>query len=341
MKNLSFLNKIFYFLNVIFAILLLFSYLLAFISPEKIPAFAVLSLFVPFLIIINIIFFIFWLIKLKKQAFLSAFILIIGLFFSSPFYKLSGKNNSLNSDIKVMSYNVHMFNYYKWIKDETVAQKAFDFIKEKNPDILAIQEFHESEKISVLYAHKYIKKRVESNKFGLAIFSKYKIVNSGSLDFKKTNNNAIFVDILIDNDTVRIYNLHLESLRINPEKENFGEENSEKLFKRMSNSFKKQAEQTEQFLAHEKAFKGKKIICGDFNNTAYSWVYKQISKNKKDAFLQAGKGFGKSFNYAFPLRIDFILTDKNAIINQFTTFSVKYSDHFPILAKINWKKPLQ
>jgi endonuclease/exonuclease/phosphatase family metal-dependent hydrolase len=341
MKKQPYLDKLFYFLNIVFAILLLLSYLLPFISPKSIPAFAVLSLLVPFLIIINLIFFVYWLLKLKKHVFLSALTLIIGWFFSTPLYQFSEKNDSLNSDIRVMSYNVRMFNYYQWNKDATIAQKTSTFIKEKNPDILAIQEHRELKEISDLYAYKYVKKKSPSNKFGLAIYSKYKIIHTGSLDFKHTINNAIFTDVLVAKDTIRIYNLHLESLGINPKKENFGEENSEKLFKRIRNSFKKQAIQTEQFISHEKNFKGKKIICGDFNNTAYSWVYKQISRNKKDAFLEAGKGFGKSFNYGFPVRIDFILTDENAIINQFKTFPVKYSDHFPILAKINWHATVQ
>ncbi len=123
---------------------------------------------------------------------------------------------------------------------------------------------------------------------------------------------------------------------IKPNEENFGEENSEKLIKRVSKSFKKQALQTALFLKHEQQWKGKKIVCGDFNNTAYSWIYHTISKNKKDAFIEAGKGFGKTFKYWFPLRIDFILTDKNATVNQFLTFPEEYSDHLPIQAQINW-----
>ncbi|MGB1283617.1 MAG: endonuclease/exonuclease/phosphatase family protein, partial [Polaribacter sp.] len=174
------------------------------------------------------------------------------------------------------------------------------------------------------------------DKFGLAIYSKYKIINSGSLDLENSSNNIIFVDIVKQKDTIRVYNLHLESLKINPNKENFGQENSEKLLKRLENSFKKQAHQTKKFLAHEQQWKGKKIVCGDFNNTSYSWVYNQISKNKKDAFVEAGKGFGKTFNYWFPMRIDFIFMDETLKVNQFKTFSVEYSDHFPIQARINW-----
>ncbi len=336
-KRASIFNKLGYYLNSVFATVLLLSYVLPFISPKSIPSVAILSLFVPVLIIINVFFFVYWLIKLKKHFFLSGIILAIGWLFSSPFYKFSQKKILLNDDVKIMSYNVRLFNLYKWNKDEQTAQKMFDFITNKNPDILVLQEFYNSPSIRFLYPHKYIKLKSKTNKFGLAIFSKFPIINQGSLDFKQSANNAIFVDILKNKDTIRVYNIHLQSLKINPNKENFGEETSEKLFKRLSTTFKKQATQIEQFLAHEQKWKGKKIVCGDLNNTAYSWVYNQISKGKKDAFVKAGKGFGKSFNYPFPMRIDFILTDQSININQFKTYPVKYSDHFPIFARLNWE----
>ena len=67
--------------------------------------------------------------------------------------------------------------------------------------------------------------------------------------------------------------------------------------KKLEKNFLKQAKQTELFLVHEKKWKGKKIICGDFNNTAYSWVYTQISNNKKDGFIEAGSGGGIAIGY--------------------------------------------
>lgn len=323
-----------YFVNSIFATVLLLSYFLPYVSPKTIPLFAVLSLTVPFLILINLAFVIYWLIKFKKHFILSGVVLGIGIFFSSPFYKISDKRNFLNDDVKIMSYNVRMFNLYNWIKDKTITNKIENFIAEKEPDILAIQEYHHNPKRKLNYKYSYFEPT--SKNFGLAIFSKFPIINKGSLNFKNTSNNAIFIDVLRKKDTLRIYNLHLQSLKINPSKENFGEANSEKLLQRLENGFKKQVTQTNRFLKHEKQWKGKKIICGDFNNTAYSWVYKQIVQGKKDAFVEAGSGTGKSFNYLFPLRIDFILTDSSTEINNFKTFDKKYSDHFPILARINW-----
>tara|TARA_R110002126_G_scaffold112105_1_gene250152 strand:- start:13251 stop:14210 length:960 start_codon:yes stop_codon:yes gene_type:complete len=318
------------------ATFLLLSYLLPFISPIKIAPFAILSLLVPILITINIFFIVYWLINFKKQFILSSLILAIGWFFTPPLYKLTENTSSLNDDLKVMTYNVRMFNHWKWIDDERIPKKINDFIEKKSPDILLFQEYYSLEKQQFSYPYKYIKTRNQKAKIGLAIYSKFPIINKGSLDLENTSNNIIFVDIIKRTDTIRIYNLHLQSLQLRPDEENFGEADSEKLITRLKDGFKQQALQTEVFLEHEKQWKGKKIVAGDFNNTSYSWVYNQISKDKKDAFIEAGKGFGKTFNYWFPMRIDFILTDENAIINKFNSFSEKNSDHFPIQAKINW-----
>jgi endonuclease/exonuclease/phosphatase family metal-dependent hydrolase len=336
MKKLSFLEKLIFLINSLLATVLLLSYIVPYVSPKAVPQIALVSLAVPFLIIANTLFLTYWILKLKKQFVVSALILTIGWFVSSSFYKFSEKKIIFNDAVKVMSFNVRMFNHYNWNDDSELDQKIVDFINQKSPDILVLQEFYQSPKINFLYPHSYIKTKSIKSKFGLAIYSRYKIINAGSLNFEKSANNIIFADILKKNDTVRVYNIHLESLKINPNKEYFGEGTSEKLFGRLQATFKKQAIQAEQFLIHESKWKGKEIICGDFNNTAYSWVYNKISSNKKDAFVEAGNGFGKTFDYPFPMRIDFILTSKEIEINQFKTFNEKFSDHFPIFARINW-----
>ena len=336
MKKLSFFDKFIYVLNSLLSTLLLLSYLLPYISPKNIPIFAILSLFVPVLLIINIAFFLYWLTKLKKQLLLSGLILLIGWFVLTPFYKLSKKNTSLNSDLKVMSYNVRMFNHFEWLKEKDIKKNIFSLIKENDPDILTIQENISLKEYDIDFPYKYIEDKKVKNKFGMAIYSKFPIINKGYLKLENTVNNIIFSDIIRKKDTIRIYNFHLQSLNISPEKENLGEKDSGKLIQKVEKNFIKQVAQTELFLAHEQKWKGKKIICGDFNNTAYSWVYNQISKDKKDAFIEAGINFGKTYNFWFPFRIDFIIADNSAKINQYTTLSEEYSDHYPILARINW-----
>lgn len=338
MKKLSIINKIIYFINIVVAILLFASYLLPLISPEKLPILAILSLLVPFLIFVNILFAGYWLLFFKRQFLLSASILILGWLTLTPIYKLFEKKTVSNNNLSVMSYNVRLFNQYEWINDPEIPKKINDLIQEKSPDILLFQDYYSLVNQDFKFKYKYVNTKTASNKNGMAIYSKYPIINTGSLDLKHTSNNIIFADIIREKDTIRVYNLHLQSLKLKTDKENFGQENSEKLVSILEDGFKKQVNQTTVFLEHENKWKGKKIIAGDFNNTSFSWVYNQISKNKKDAFIEAGKGFGKTFNYWFPLRIDFILTDNTAEIHQFSSFTQKYSDHFPILTSIKWEE---
>ncbi len=337
MKNLTWSNKIIFVVNSVFATVLLLAYLVPYISPKTVSSIALLSLIVPFLIVINIGFSIYWLIKLKRQFLLSAFVLLIGYNTLTAFYRVSEKKILLTDDIKLMSYNVRLFNIYNWKKEnknETL-ELVKGFIEEKSPDIVCFQEFLTEFSSDFDFKYKYVinNQNKKISNFGQAIYSNYKIINKGTLDFDNTANNAIYADIVVKTDTVRVYNVHLESLKIQLNKKNFGEKNSEKLLKRLQTNFKKQAVEVEKLIAHEQKCNYKTIISGDFNNTAFSWVYRKLKNNKKDAFIEAGKGFGKSYDYIFPARIDFILINKDYQINNFKTYSVQYSDHFPIMAR--------
>ena len=335
MKKLSLINKFIAVINTLTATLLLISFLGYYISPNTLPLISVLSLTTPLLIGINLLFILYWILKFKRQFLISTLVLFIGFQYVTKLYSFEEKKVLLNDDLKIMSYNVRMFNVYNWIKEENVPQKIYEFINSKNPDVLCLQEFNRSESLGFSYPYQFVKVNAKGNRFGQAIFSKYKIINSGSLNFSNSSNNAIFADIIKNNDTVRIYNVHLETLKTNPKEEAFTTENSEKLRIRLQDAFKKQNNQVNLIVKHQTNLKHKSIICGDFNNTAFSWAYHQLKKDKNDAFEIAGKGFGKTYNYPFPFRIDFILVDEKIKVNNFKTYNVEYSDHFPIMARVN------
>ncbi|MBV1888430.1 MAG: hypothetical protein KUG51_03995 [Urechidicola sp.] len=214
MKNLSWGNKLIFLINSLVAIALLLTNLLPYISPKSAPSLSVFSLSVPVLIVLNVLFVVYWSIKLKKQFLLSAIILLIGFQQVSSFFKLSNKEVFLNDDLKIMSYNVRLFNIYKWKKEgrnETL-KPITDFITEKKPDVICFQEFLTDYDVTFDYKYNYIKKNNTKGieYFGMAIYSNYKIINKGSIDFENSANNTIFVDVLKGNDTIRIYNTHLE-----------------------------------------------------------------------------------------------------------------------------------
>lgn len=336
MKRLNFFEKVIFVINSVVATLLLLSYILPYIAPKRFAIVSVLSLAVPLLIIINIVFVIYWVLRLKKQVFLSVIILCIGYNYVFSLYKFSSSKQKKDSEnISVMNYNVRLFNLFKWIENDSIPQKINGFIAAENPDVLSLQEYHFNENIDLknYYKHEVVSgKKVKS---GQAIFSKFPIINSGSIEFHNTSNNAIFVDIVKQKDTIRVYNVHLQSLHIDTDIEQLKNETSENLIRRVSKTFEAQQIQTELFMNHKRHCKYKIIICGDFNNTAYSYVYNTIKDDFNDAFVEAGHGFGSTFDFEFfPIRIDFILTDNSFQTNNFETYDIKLSDHYPIMAEV-------
>jgi vancomycin resistance protein VanJ len=338
LKKLNFVDKLLFVVNSVFAALLILSYFLPFIPPHLSPLLAVLSLAVPFLILSNLVFFLFWLLKLKRQLLLSFLVLLIGFNHVNSLFKiLSSKTLNEQNQLSIMNYNVRLFNLYSWIDDDHVELDIIKFIKKQSPDVISFQEYHPHVNVNLSsYKFKYEKLSGNRVKYGQAIFSKYPIISSGSIEFANTANNAIYVDIVKASDTVRVYNIHLQSLRLDTKKEELTKDNSSRLLRRIGETFKIQETQTELFLKHKNASPHKMIICGDFNNTAYSYVYKKIKENLKDSFNEAGHGFGRTFNFKyFPIRIDFILVDNSFKVNAFDVFNQNYSDHFPIMSKLS------
>jgi len=339
MKNLKLFDKLVFFVNSIVAVLLLLSYILPYFEPKKFAFLSVLSLTVPFLILLNILFVVYWLLKVKKQLLLSLIVILIGYKYITSLYKFSSSKNVDDSEnISIMNYNVRLFNVFKWIPNEGVDKQIVEFINDKQPDILSIQEYRRDDDISFSGYHKFEEIAGDKVKNGQAILSKFPIVNSGSIEFPESYNNAIFIDVVKGKDTIRVYNVHLQSMKIDANADALAKETSENLFKSVSKTFTMQQFQTELFLMHKKQCKYKMIICGDFNNTAYSYVYKEIKGDLQDAFVEAGNGFGRTFDFKFfPVRIDFILVDEAFEINSFKTFDVSLSDHYPIMSRIKLK----
>ena len=145
MKNLTLFNKLIFLINSVLALLLLLSFGLSYVPPKSFALLSTLSLTVPFLIVLNILFVIYWLIKLKKQVMLSLLVLIVGYNQVISFYKFPSESVSKSKDtFSVMSYNVRLFNLYNWIDDKTITIKIQEFITKESPNILCFQEYDSS-----------------------------------------------------------------------------------------------------------------------------------------------------------------------------------------------------
>jgi len=348
MNNLSWFNKGMFLLNLVLIVLTFSAYLLPFLAPKIFPLLSVFTLFMPAFFLLNALFFLYWAIQFKKRMVLSGLVLLIGITFFNKFYKFSTKEyQESDKDFTVMSYNVRLFNVFKWLDRDDIPEVILEFINEKNPDILCIQEFSNSANIDLkIYRYKYVLMEGKQIKTGQAIFSKFPIIDQGNIVFPNSNNNVIFADIKKGKDIVRIYNMHLQSIKISPDVNEISEnidvidqQKSKSLFIRISKAFKQQQEQAAIFKEHERNCKYPIIICGDMNNSAFSYVYRNIKGKLKDSFEEAGKGFGATYKFKYyPARIDYIFTDEAMEVKQFESFpEFQNSDHYPIMARLSMK----
>ncbi len=335
MRELSFFDKVVYFLNLIFAVLLLLSCLATYISVKTFLPLAFLSLFFPIIFIINIPFIFYWSYRKKRIFLLSSLAVLISYFTFGSFWRI-GSSDVFPEDesLKIMTYNTRGFEFTGRIKGELIKHKIIDFVNEQDPDIICFQEFsRQAFKLLPEYEYHYITP-YRSNKSVQAIFSKYPIVAEGSLEFPETLNNAIYADIEYKGDTIRVYNLHFQSFNVTPSRVK-SVRRMVRAYGKMKKTFVKQEEQVQIFDKHRKESPFRTIVCADFNNTPFSNVYGIAKGEMQDTFDEKGTGFGKTFDLkVVPFRIDLILADKSMKVMTHQNFELRLSDHYPVMTSI-------
>ncbi len=364
-KKLSFISRILLLINYFFAICLLISYTASYISPATLWIIAFFGLVYPILLIINIIFVIFWLLRLKKHLFISLISILIGWNHITNYIQFNNKQKPVSDNkVKILSYNIRSFGLYNYNKDWSYnferRDSIFKFIKNQSSDIICFQEFvyDKTGKFKTLdaiikfqkavnYHTEYTKSSKNINYFGLATFSYYPIINKGKILFNTNScNSCIFSDIKINNDTIRVYNVHFESVHLGNKDYKFAEDmsdiknitnkkevkkGSKRILSLLKTSSIKRASQAELVAIHIKSSPYPVIICGDFNDVPSSYTYHTVSKGLLDAFVQNGKGFEQTYSGIFPsFRIDYILYNKKITSYNFKTYHIKSSDHYPV-----------
>ena len=372
-KDLKLFGKIILVTNCFFVSALLIAYLSPFISPEKVWMIAFFGLAYPLLLLVNVVFMLYWFIRRRILFLLSFLTIIAGWKPLSKHIQFFPYNNSQKTEntIKILSYNVRNFDLYNYNKDWSFnfenRNKIFEFIKDNGADIICLQEIVYLTKgpfrtidsiLKIQKANQVSLKYSTSCKgqyFGMVTFSRFPIINQGEVSFVSSKfNSCIYSDIKVNNDTFRVYNVHLESIHLEPQDIQFAEEIGTSDNLKDKNLFKKKSKRIVSFL--KKAFIIRAvqarsvrdhiahspypvILCGDFNDTPLSYAYHTISDNLDDAFVESGFGLGKTYITTFPmLKIDFILHGKQLESYGFHVSHVKYSDHYPVECYIKKKE---
>lgn len=355
--------RIIYLLINILLVALLFGCIATrYINPNSIHYFEILGLIFPFIFLANCIAAIFWLLAKdhKHYCIASIIAILLALPIANSYYSFNKKELTNTKGFKIVSYNVEAFNIAGWKNRTDTQQKIYDYLLNENPDIICFQEFHHDQneqfqflnkikQMGLQYIHSNTTYSTGNHHFqGNCICSRFPIINTGIMRYQKSGNSSIWADIVIEKDTFRIINNHLESYRLSDtnleivdeigKSQSIDMDNAESIYQKLTKAMSRRGVQTDE-LTHAIVESPYPIICcGDFNSLPCSYTYQSVcaSLDLKDAFLESGTGIGDTFNKKWwsQFRLDYILYSPTLSSEAFQRTKIKYSDHYPISCKI-------
>ena len=354
-------DRIILILNILGAAAMLMAYLAPVVNPARVVLPALFGLAYPYLLMFNLVFLCYWLIRLKKEILISFLVILLGWNHLNNLIPINFKpseipvNASQDRYLKVLSYNVRGFNVYHNSQQSEAEKEIFKFLESQQPHLVCFQEYYSSTKSG--QTHKYISRQLDflphnavyytsdpanRNGFGIATYSKYPILKKSRIPFNSSFNAAMYTDILFRNDTIRVFNIHLQSIRFQQDNYAFldtarlkysNEQINEimAIGSRLKTAFSKRAEQAKVIANYIRDSPHPVVVMGDFNDTPQSYAYRKIKKGLDDSFRKAGRGFGNTYAGELPsFRIDYIMYGPPLLSVAFNRIKTDQSDHYPI-----------
>lgn len=349
-------------LTAITAFLLLCAYISRYVNPNDVWFFAFAGLAAPILYVINIVFALYWTIRWKRYAILPWAVLIVGTGWISLFFRPTLNKNYTppnKKSIVVMSYNSAGFLTSDPAgKQVSTLDSMAAFIGRIKPDILCIQEFqcNSAERKHVLDSliglpYNKVNYKIPNSAgggWGLAIYSNYRILGSGRMEFENSTNSALWADLWIKGDTVRVFNCHLQTTSVDQSDREYianqefisddlmREERMRSIVGKLRRNFLIRASQVDSLAPIIHGTPYKVIVCGDFNDTPMSYAYRKMRGPLADAFVDKGTGIPNTYQGLFNLfRIDYILHSREITTVNYTSPAGDYSDHKAVIANID------
>lgn len=342
-------------MNAILAFSLLLSYLSVHISPEKFTLPAFFGLAYPYILLANLLIAIVWAVKLKFEVLISILAIAAGYTHLSNYFRLSKPEGNREGTFQILSYNLRLFNAFEKGAQGT-EKNILEFLKNQQPDIICLQEFYTAgdpdRKVEMIrnslggkyYSHLKVIGSGRNRYYGIVTYSRFPVVGRGEIIHPRSPSLTIYTDIIIQNDTFRVFNNHLQSFRLKSMERSFidqlthQDENNtlgemKSIWASLKNGFTRRAQQAVLVKAQINLSPYPVIITGDFNDTPVSYTYNKIRSGLKDSFVNSGYGAGFTYRGNYPAnRIDYILYDEALECKYFEINRLRYSDHYPVSA---------
>lgn len=348
--------------TIFFAALLLCAYLAKYIGPEKTWFFAFVGLGAPILYIVNILMLLFWIVKWRAYVLIPLAAIVLGIGNVALFFRPAGNGKPgvpESSEITFMTFNV--MGFMKEREEGRLVSGLAEtaaFIAAIDPDILCIQEYEATPKnpkvrIDSLLGMRYsrVHYKLENSSgggWGLAVYSKFPIVNGGAIDYPNSRNSTIWVDVRVAGDTLRIFNNHLQTTSVSRADRDYidspeflaggpgREEKVRSIAGKLRRGFAVRAGQADSLAAAIALSPYRVIVCGDFNDTPLSYTYNTIRGDLLDAFVEKGAGMPSTFKGLFNMfRIDYVLYSEELRALSYDAPGTDNSDHKPVVVRFD------
>ncbi len=307
---------------------------------------ALIVFILPLLILANLVLLVYWLVR--RRWFIALLPLVTVLFcipYIGTIFQLRSQPKGVDAQngLKVASYNVAMF-----CRETSgfMAQDILSEMRKQKVDVLCIQEYseHSGDKLNSNSYKEYFP-YMATGREDMIIYSRYPISKSKTILFDDTNNSAMWADIEVSGREFRVFNTHLQTTGINHSlrqaqkaAERGLDFSGNRLLSLIYGNYAlgmivRAGQAT--LIAQEKRASDKPVIlCGDFNDVPYSYVYKTMLGDMVDGFKECGFGFMFTYRGTKHARIDYIFHDKSLHGITYYHGEQTYSDHYPIYMKI-------
>ena len=340
------LKNFFLFAQIILVIVTLVAFASPVIHPGASSIPGLISLFFPFLLLLNVVFIVLWIFWKEYYALLSIAVLILGWNHTGEYIQAGGQGTDSGAErtFTIATFNAYQFNKIRRSKGSISSALDAAVTSMGNPDILCLQEAAGAWEVEGHAGYPHAWKIPQSYSM---VFSKYPIIARGQMDFGDHSSLSGWLDIRIDQDTLRLYALHLSSNRITNDSEKLLEDGNIQdrstwvafggLLRKYAQASEIRAEQALITSKHINSSPYPVVVCGDFNDVPLSYAYSKIRGDMKDSFVEAGSGIQTTYTGNIRgLRIDFILGSRQMDFVSQQTIDVDLSDHLPVVATLRF-----
>ena len=258
---------------------------------------------------------------------------------------------------RILTWNVHYFENVDNSPIPQTQKKMAALAASLNPDVVCMQEFYtvdpdvkrgvDSMKLALNTRFAYLK-TLEDPLRGIAVFSRYPIIRVIfiPLSAPSSGNHCLAADIKKDGKMMRVYIVHLESIKLGEGQLSYinalvkGKEKdikpSRQIAGQLKHAFLKRSKQVKLIKRLAATCPYPYIICGDFNDPPSSFAFNQMAEGMKSTFKEKGTGFFPVTYYKGFLKyqIDHILVSPQFEVLSHHVIRKKISDHYPVLADL-------